>query len=95
MHYVKIASDYCYSDPAKNKYQYKLEPFDENWINAGTQRNARYTNLKPGAYTFQVKAANSDGVWSEEAAALSFVIHPPWWKTGWAYSLFALTILST
>ena len=84
-----------YSDPAKNKYQYKLDPFDENWIDAGTQRNARYTNLRPGNYTFQVKAANSDGIWSEEAAALSFVIHPPWWKTGWAYSLFALAFLST
>jgi len=84
-----------YSDPAKNKYQYKLEPFDEDWIEAGAQRNARYTNLKPGAYTFRVKVANSDGVWSEEAAALSFVIHPPWWKTGWAYSLFTLAVLST
>lgn len=84
-----------YSNPTGNRYQYKLSPFDSEWIDAGTERNARYTNLKPGTYNFQVKAANSDGVWQEAAAAVAFKIRPPWWQTWWAYSLFiAVALLS-
>lgn len=74
-----------YSNPANNRYQYKLSPYDDEWVDAGTQRSARYTNLDPGQYTFQVKAANSDGYWTEKGASLSFVIHPPWWQSWWAY----------
>lgn len=77
-----------FTNPSNNKYQYKMVPFDDDWIDAGKQRTARYTNLNPGAYTFQVKAANSDGVWNEEGASIQFVIEPPWWQTWWAYCLY-------
>jgi signal transduction histidine kinase/ligand-binding sensor domain-containing protein/CheY-like chemotaxis protein/AraC-like DNA-binding protein len=76
-----------FSDPSRNKYQYKLTPFDQDWIDAGTQRSVQYTNLEPGEYTFEVKAANSDGVWAEEALTLSFRIHIAWWKSWWFYTL--------
>ncbi|MEZ5039164.1 MAG: ATP-binding protein [Saprospiraceae bacterium] len=76
-----------FSAPSRNKYQYKLSPFDQDWIDAGTQRSARYTNLEPGKYTFQVKAANSDGVWTEASLVLPFFIHQAWWKSGWFYTL--------
>ena len=82
------------SNPAENKYQYRLLPFDENWIDAGTQRRVQYTNLDPGDYTFQVKAANSDGVWNETPATLSFHIATPWWTRWWAYLLFFTSISS-
>jgi len=81
-------------NPAKNKYQYRLLPFDENWIDAGEQRRVQYTNLHPGDYTFQVKAANSDGVWNETPATLSFYIATPWWTRWWAYLLFFISISS-
>lgn len=79
-----------YSDPAQNTYRYQLSPFDQNWMDAGTERVARYTNLEPGNYHFRVKAANSDGVWQEAAATFDFRIRPPWWQTWWAYGLFLL-----
>lgn len=80
------------SNPSKNKYQYKLHPYDNNWIDAAYQRTARYASLDPGAYTFQVKAANSDGVWSKEDVSLSFIVTPPWWQTWWAITLMTLFI---
>ncbi|MBL1180138.1 MAG: HD domain-containing protein [Bacteroidetes bacterium] len=72
---------YSYSE--KNNYQYKLEGFDENWINAGTERKANFTNLDPGEYIFMVRACNSDGIWSKETAQLKIIVTPPIWKTWW------------
>ena len=79
-----------YSDPAENKYRYWLEGYEDTWIDAGSQRMARYTNLDPGTYTFKVTAANSDGVWNEKGASLHIRILPPWWKTVWAYLSYGL-----
>jgi signal transduction histidine kinase/ligand-binding sensor domain-containing protein/CheY-like chemotaxis protein len=64
-----------------NKFLYKLEGYDDNWIDAGTRHSATYTNLKPGSYNFQVKGSNNDGVWCNEPAKLEIIIHPPWWGT--------------
>ncbi|MEO5685016.1 MAG: two-component regulator propeller domain-containing protein [Chitinophagaceae bacterium] len=76
-------------NPEKNKYAYKLEGFNKNWIiSDGKIRKATYTNLDPGNYTFYVKAANSDGIWNENAIALEVKILPPFWKTPVAYLLY-------
>ncbi|MFT4537567.1 MAG: signal transduction histidine kinase [Saprospiraceae bacterium] len=80
------------SKSSKNKYQYRLHPYDRNWIDADNQRTARYASLKPGAYKFQAKAANNDGVWSSEEVSPSFIIASPWWQKWWAYSLLAVFI---
>ncbi len=74
-------------------YAYKLDGYDENWINAGTQRTAVYTNLSPGTYNFHVKAANPDGVWSTENPSLAITIYPPWWQTWWAYVVYAILFI--
>ena len=79
-----------FNNPALNQYAYKLEGYDKDWVQAGTARTATYTNLSPGTYTFFVKAANSDGVWSDKPASFIVIIHPPWWRTWWAYALFLL-----
>ena len=79
-----------YSDPSKNQYKYLLEPYDTSWIDAGTQRSARYANIDPGEYIFRVKAANSDGVWNEQGTLINLVIHKPWWQTYPAYLAYAL-----
>jgi ligand-binding sensor domain-containing protein/signal transduction histidine kinase len=76
----------------KNQYAYKLEGFDKDWINAGTQRFATFTNLDPARYVFRVKASNNDGLWNEEGASIIIHVLPPWWKTWWARSLFGLGI---
>ncbi|HET8803947.1 MAG TPA: two-component regulator propeller domain-containing protein, partial [Aequorivita sp.] len=83
-----------YTNSAKNRYRYRLEGFDEDWVDAGGLRAATYTNLEPGEYTFRVKASNSDGVWNEEGASIQLSISPPWYRTWWAYGCYlALLIL--
>jgi signal transduction histidine kinase/DNA-binding response OmpR family regulator len=77
-----------YVESHKNRYAYKLEGFNDNWIQLGTRRRATFTNLDPGEYVFRVKGSNNDGVWNEEGASLRIIIRPPWWKTWWAYALY-------
>lgn len=82
-----------YASPSSNRYRYKLDGFDEEWIDAGTLRRATYTNLPAGRYTFKVKAANNDGVWNEHGVNLAVTVLPPPWKTWWAYlAYFAIVI---
>ncbi len=80
-----------YRQPKKNKYKYKLEGFDKNWIEASVQhRRALYTNVPHGKYTFRVIAANDDGVWNSEGVSIKLIILPPWWKTIWAKTIWIL-----
>jgi signal transduction histidine kinase/ligand-binding sensor domain-containing protein/CheY-like chemotaxis protein/HPt (histidine-containing phosphotransfer) domain-containing protein len=79
--------------PSKVRFKYKLEGFDKDWIDAGTKRSAHYTNLPPGQYTFRVKACNSDGLWNEQGAAVSFYLQPNFYQTRWFYALCALPVL--
>ena len=60
---------------------FKLEGFDADWVDAGTQRTASYTNLPPGGYTFRVKATNADGVANEEGASLAVYQEPRFYET--------------
>jgi signal transduction histidine kinase/DNA-binding response OmpR family regulator/ligand-binding sensor domain-containing protein len=77
-------------DAAKNRYAYRLEGVDPQWIQAGTRRYVSYTNLDPGRYTFRVRAANSEGIWNEQGTALEIIILPPWYRTTWAYGAYFL-----
>lgn len=72
-----------YMSPQKNSYAYMMEGFDEDWIYVGSRREASYTNLSPGRYTFKIKAANNDGIWNETGTSITVVVLPPWWKTWW------------
>ncbi|TZF82793.1 response regulator [Pedobacter sp. BS3] len=84
-----------YVNPDKNQYAYRLEGFyDDDWHYVGNQRMATYTNLDAGKYTFQVKAANNDGVWNDEIKSIRITVLPPWWKTWWAYLLYAAIMSS-
>ncbi|MCK5208959.1 MAG: hypothetical protein KAQ79_13085, partial [Cyclobacteriaceae bacterium] len=83
-----------YINSLKNQYAYKLEGYDEDWNFVENRREAFYTNLGPGNYTFRVKASNNDGFWNEERASLTLHIHPPFWKTWWAYVIYALSFFS-
>jgi ligand-binding sensor domain-containing protein/signal transduction histidine kinase len=67
----------------KNRYAYTLEGFDRAWIQAGTRRSARYTNLPPGRYVFRVRGSNNDGIWNDRGAALPVMVLPPYWQTWW------------
>ncbi|KAA0226957.1 response regulator, partial [candidate division KSB1 bacterium] len=75
-----------YRNTFKNQYAYKLEGFNDNWIQLGAKHDVTFTNLDPGEYTLRVKGSNNDGVWNEEGTSLKITITPPWWQTRWAYA---------
>jgi signal transduction histidine kinase/streptogramin lyase len=78
---------------SKNKYAYKLEGFDKNWIQTDFHnRIATYTNLRGGNYIFRVIASNNDGIWNETGTAIKLTIEPPFWQT-WGFRISALIIL--
>jgi ligand-binding sensor domain-containing protein/serine phosphatase RsbU (regulator of sigma subunit) len=81
-----------FANPSKNRYAYRMIGFDDRWILLGNERTARYTNLDPGEYVFQVKASNSDGLWNEAGATLRVVVLPPWWATLWFRAVTVLVI---
>ncbi|TDP63812.1 sensor histidine kinase [Roseateles toxinivorans] len=74
-----------FADVARNRYAYMLQGFDSEWVEVGAgQRAATYTNLNPGRYVFHLRAANKDGLWTQEDATLTITITPPLWQTWWA-----------
>lgn len=81
--------------PEKTTYAYLLEGFNVDWLvtDPGVH-SVTYTNLSPGKYTLRVKAANSDGFWSEESTALQIRVKPPFWLSTGAYVLYAFLLIS-
>jgi signal transduction histidine kinase/ligand-binding sensor domain-containing protein len=69
--------------PEKNRFRYKLEGHDRDWIDAGNRRQAFYTDLPPQHYRFLVMAANNSGVWSDAGASFDFSVDPKLYQTGW------------
>lgn len=67
--------------PEQIKFQYKMDGHDEDWIDAGTRRMANYSYLPPGNYTFRVRAANSDGVWTTKDAEIKVELWPYFYQT--------------
>jgi diguanylate cyclase (GGDEF)-like protein len=74
-------------EPARVAFRYKLEGFDEAWVEAGPRRSAFYTNVPPGSYHFRVLAANNDGLWNEQGAGFRFTQKPRFTETLWFYAL--------
>jgi diguanylate cyclase (GGDEF)-like protein len=90
---IKFAA-LSYQQSSKNLYQYKMEGFDKDWSPPRVKREATYTNLLPGDYTFIVRAANNDGVWNEATGqTLTIKILPPWWETWWFRVLAVFTAI--
>ena len=82
-----------YSNPKKNQYAHMLKGYDKEWI-YDNSRTATYTNLDPGSYTFMFKGTNRDGIWNERVRSLAITIHPPWWRTLWAYISYGLFFIA-
>lgn len=81
-------------DPEGLRFRCKLEGMDDNWVEGGNRRQAFYTNVPPGRYTFRVTAAGRDGSWNEAGDSISFRIRPHFYETTWFYALVALTIMA-
>ncbi|GAB3640062.1 hybrid sensor histidine kinase/response regulator transcription factor [Spirosoma arcticum] len=80
-----------YTNSAKNRYRYRLNGIDRDWVEAGTNRFANYAQLPAGDYTFQMIGSADGEVWSKPAT-LQIQIRPPVYRTWWAYLLYALAI---
>ena len=87
-----VALEYTGAD--KIKYAYLLEGWDKNWNYVNNIRTANYSRLQEGTYTFKVKVTNSDGVWNGETELLKIIVLPPWYRSWWAYLLYALILFS-
>jgi signal transduction histidine kinase/ligand-binding sensor domain-containing protein/CheY-like chemotaxis protein len=79
-----------FTSPANNQYSYQLEGFDSTWIDAGATHRATYTNLAAGDYTFKVRAANADGIWSPEGLSIPVHVAPAPWNTLVARILYVM-----
>jgi signal transduction histidine kinase/DNA-binding response OmpR family regulator/ligand-binding sensor domain-containing protein len=80
--------------PERHRYQHRLEGLDEDWREVGFQRQVRYGGLPAGDYRLWARAANSDGVWSEDVLLLTASIRPPPWASVWAYIAYLLVTLA-
>jgi signal transduction histidine kinase len=91
--YDKIEIDYTamsFSSPENVRFRYRMRGVDKEWVEAGSQRSAKYPRLAAGRYEFHVTACNDVGVWREKGASLTFVVRPFFWQTWWFESLIWL-----
>lgn len=96
---AKIEIDFAalsFLAPESVQYEYKLEGdrFSEDWQQVGNKRDAYYTNLPPGNYTFRVRASNNDGIWNEKGISLKFYLEPFFYQRTIFYVLMALLLIS-
>jgi signal transduction histidine kinase/ligand-binding sensor domain-containing protein/CheY-like chemotaxis protein len=82
-----------YTDPEANTYAYQLENFESDWVYSDSRNFASYTNLAPGDYTFKVKGANSEGLWSDQMVVIQIHINVPFWMSWWFVSLVIVVLL--
>jgi len=80
--------------PQKVRFRYMLEGRDTSWQDAGTRRQAFYTDLPPGTYRFHVIACNNDGLWNETGAQLAFKIPPSFGQTIWFKAIYLLGFIA-
>lgn len=85
--------------PENLRFRYQLVGYDNDWINAGTERSAPYSRLTAGKYQFRVEACVGDGPWSDPPATLDFIVTPFFWQTWWfrvgSLLLFTLSLIVT
>jgi ligand-binding sensor domain-containing protein len=94
----KVQIDYTalrLTAPGQIRFRYRLDGFDQAWVDAGARRQAYYTNLAPGGYVFRVQA-NGDGVtWTVPEAQWPFTVQPAFHQTGWFYALCGIALALT
>jgi ligand-binding sensor domain-containing protein/signal transduction histidine kinase len=88
-HYTALS----FSAPEKNRFKYKLEGVDADWVKAGSRRVAYYNNIPPGSYTFRVQGCNSDDVWNSDGANITLRLLPHFWQTWWFLGSCSLAAL--
>ena len=83
-----------FNSPENIQFRYRLKGFDTEWIEAGTQRSAKYPRLPAGKYEFEVTACNEAGVWNKTGFHLPFSVQPFFWQTWWFRVLLVTTFMA-
>lgn len=81
-----------FTDPAQNRYRYRLVGVDDDWVETKNTRFAHFAHLSPGRYEFRVQGSNGEGGWQEAATSIVVVVHPPWYRSNWAYLCYMLLL---
>jgi DNA-binding CsgD family transcriptional regulator/streptogramin lyase len=84
----------CFVMPPLNRFAYRLEPRDEEWVHLGTENIVTLSGLKPGEYRLHVKGSNQDGVWNDTGLMIGIRLSPPFWRTSWFAALAFLFFAS-
>ena len=82
-----------FNKSVKNRYQYTLDNYLNNWVDNGTNRTVTFQRLEPDDYTFQFRASNNDGIWNNNPYTIGVRVKPPIWKTWYAYTFYFFTII--
>ena len=93
--YFEISFDALhFVNPGKNQYKYRLNKFEKDWVyTSALNRTAKYTNVPPGKYVFEVLASNSDGIWADKGALIEIIIAKPWWFSIYAFIMYFTLLL--
>ena len=84
-----------FTAPERNRYAYRLDGYDRNWVETeASRRLAAYTNLPPGSYTLRLRGSNRNGVWTEREVAIPISVLPAWYQTLWFKVAAALAALA-
>jgi PAS domain S-box-containing protein len=82
-----------FTAPEKNRFRYKLEGFNDGWIETNDTHQVTYTNLDAGQYRFLLQGSNNDGVWNQAGTSIRLSMNPPIWATWWAYAIYLVLAL--
>lgn len=82
-----------FTDPTYNQYRHKFLPITDDWIETGGKSELNFYNLSPGEYELVLDGSNNQGMWSNTPLRLKVIVHPPFWKSGWAMALYVLLLL--
>ena len=82
-----------FTAPHKNRFRYKLEGFNQNWIEANDSHQVTYTNLDAGQYQFLLQGSNNDGIWNRAGTSIQLEVNPPIWATWWAYVIYLVVVV--
>lgn len=88
-----VARLMSFADPAAHRYRFRLNGYDPDWVDVGASGERLLPRQSPGRYTLDVVAAGADGRWSAPMT-VTFEVMPPWWRTWWAWALYALASLA-
>lgn len=88
-----VARLLAFRDPSAHRYRFRMTGHEPDWLDVGSSGERVFSLLPPGQYRLEVQAANADGVWSEPRA-IDVVVPPPWWRTAWAFAIYALLALA-